>query len=942
MERQVDVRVLGDLELKVAEEPVKLGGPVQRIVLGMLLVNFQKVVSVDNLIGAMWAERPPNTAVATLQAYISRLRKMLGPAAFRLQAVPNGYRLDLERSDLDAERFREAVQEAQDLSTRPAQVVRLLEPALSLWRSAEVLGSLGDQPWAVQFKEELKDQRRLALELLAEAHLKLGHAQSAVAGLDAAVTADPHDETAVRLLMLALYRSGRQAEALAAFDSCRRRLDDDLGLTPSPALRSMQRSILQQDPELDWRAGGRRVPPRLLPPRNRQFSGRERELSTLKELLLSAPLVTLYGLGGSGKSAIALEFAHLRPGLSWWIPAEDTASIAAALVELAARLDIDTAVEEAVMLNELWSLLAEREDWLLIFDNAEDPESVADLIPPSINGRILITSQNPAWSSLGRTLRVDPFALDDATRFVLARSNRREPAAARALAAELDSVALALVQACAYIDQTGMSIAEYHRLFLFRHHQLLGRGAPADHRATVSTTWQLVFDRVRSRSTLAALILEMSAFLSPDGIPLYLFDPLVSSGSSVIFADAVAELLRYSLVDRTDHLLSLHRLVQTVVQDQLSEDERSSHLHAAVDLVVEAAPEEGTVPESWPRWSALAPQVHALLRAAELTGTVPPRLVVLTLTCNRYYRARGSLLSAHELLDTAIEVVKPQPHQRHILAELYAEMGNVLDAEGRLVEAQTELERAVATFSAAPGADSLVAARTWAQLAHVLNCGDSPAESVHYYEQALEVLRARGETTEVIRTLIGFGYARWGLNDFIGGEECFTEALSLLQELDWTLHPFVAEAMSGLGMMLHEQGRLEEAKRLQLEALDVLNLLHGSADHPTKAEIHDKLCYETRRMEDYSGACEHGQQAVAMLTRLFGDRDPRLAMALTNLGLAEATLGDLGSAEATQRRAFDILTATYGPSHRNTLLVSGRLDELLSTGAPVATATSIT
>ncbi|MFP5283245.1 MAG: FxSxx-COOH system tetratricopeptide repeat protein, partial [Actinomycetes bacterium] len=722
-------------------------------------------------------------------------------------------------------------------------------------------------------------------------------------------------------------------EALTAYEACRRSLDSELGLLPSSALRSTHEAVLRQERALDWQPTATTATPRLLPPRNRQFGGRDADLYALDRLLHDEPVVAVFGLAGCGKSALALELAHRRPGLAWWVPAEDTASATTALVELAARLNLDSAAEEAEVLGQLWDALARRDDWLLVFDNAEGAESLRHLLPPTVNGRVVITSQNPAWSGLGATVRVLPFARGSAVRFLLARANRREPEAAAELAGLLGDLPLALEQAGAYIDQTGISVAEYLRLFRSRHDQLLQRGAPPDHRATVAATWQLVFDRVRSRSRLAGQVLELSAFLSPDGIPLTLFDPLVESGVGDLgFVEDVAELLRYSLVDRAGDRLSIHRLVQTVVRGQLPPDVRRERAEAAVDLVARAAPAEPSVPDAWPAWSMLAPQIQALLRSVRTVDPVPTALLRLSVTCARYYRARGSLRSAHTLLDSAIEAAEAAPARTTVLAELYAERGDVLDGQGGLAAAQAELERAVATFHSLPGQDDLAEARTWARLAHILNCADAPGDSVAYYGRALAVLRTRAQPAEVIRALIGFGYAQWGLDDFAAGEACFTEALSLLDELGWDTHPFRAEALGGRGMMLHEQGRLTAARDLQLQALEVLDRLYGATDHATIAETHDKLCYVGGLRGEWAEARAHGELAAAMLARLFGEDDPRLAMALTNLGLAHAALGDVVLAHATQSRALGILSRAYGADHRNTRLVAARLASLSTDG----------
>ena len=209
-----------------------------------------------------------------------------------------------------------------------------------------------------------------------------------------------------------------------------------------------------------------------------------------------------------------------------------------------------------------------------------------EALPPLTSVRVLITSQSPAWAALGPTIRVDPFGPTVAARFLLTRSGRRDPQAATTLADLLGNLPLALEQAGAYIDQTGLSLAEYLRLFHLRRDQLLMRGAPANHRQTVRATWQMVFERVRARSPLAARILETSAFMASDAIPLSWISVIVSGQDDEMeFADAIAELLRYSLVDRGEGNLRVHRLVQAVLRAKLPAEQRVARATDVVTLL---------------------------------------------------------------------------------------------------------------------------------------------------------------------------------------------------------------------------------------------------------------------------------------------------------------------------------------------------------------------
>jgi hypothetical protein len=178
---------------------------------------------------------------------------------------------------------------------------------------------------------------------------------------------------------------------------------------------------------LDWRPASARQLVRILPPRNPLFTGREELMRTVRRHLSTNGVVTIHGLGGVGKTDVALEIAHLHAGPVSWLTAESRTSLFGALTSLGRRLDVQLGSDEADLLSGLWAAMNEREDWLLVFDNAEELELVREALPPLTSVRVLITSQSPAWAALGPTIRVDPFGPTVAARFLLTRSGRRDP-----------------------------------------------------------------------------------------------------------------------------------------------------------------------------------------------------------------------------------------------------------------------------------------------------------------------------------------------------------------------------------------------------------------------------------------------------------------------------------------------------------------------------------
>jgi DNA-binding SARP family transcriptional activator len=239
----VDFRLLGPFEVADDSGPIPLRGDKQRAVLARLLLEPGRVVSTDRLIDALWGEQPPRTAPTSLQNFVSQLRKVLGPDA--VATKPPGYVLHAERDQLDIARFEQLVVEARTKDGPDRRSERLRE-ALSLWRGPP-LADFAFEAWAQPEIMRLEELRLSALEDRIEADLEAGRHAELVGELESLVAEHPLREGLRGQLMLALYRSGRQADALDAFQEARQTLVAELGLEPGPSLQTLHRRIIQQE-----------------------------------------------------------------------------------------------------------------------------------------------------------------------------------------------------------------------------------------------------------------------------------------------------------------------------------------------------------------------------------------------------------------------------------------------------------------------------------------------------------------------------------------------------------------------------------------------------------------------------------------------------------------------------------------------------------------------
>ena len=242
----LEFRILGPLEVADEGEPLQLSGQKQRALLALLLLDVNRVVSTDRIVDALWGEAPPRTAATSLQNFVSQLRKQLGSDV--LVTKPPGYQLRIAPEQLDLERFVRLVEESRD--EPPADRAAKLRRALELWRGRP-LADLGFEAFAQQEIGRLEELRLAALEDRVDAELAVGRHSDLVGELEGFADEHPLRERLRSQLMLALYRSGRQAEALQIYHDTRRVLVDELGIEPSPTLQQLHGAILRQDPGLE-------------------------------------------------------------------------------------------------------------------------------------------------------------------------------------------------------------------------------------------------------------------------------------------------------------------------------------------------------------------------------------------------------------------------------------------------------------------------------------------------------------------------------------------------------------------------------------------------------------------------------------------------------------------------------------------------------------------
>jgi Tetratricopeptide repeat/TIR domain len=445
-----------------------------------------------------------------------------------------------------------------------------------------------------------------------------------------------------------------------------------------------------------------------VPVRNTDFTGRSATLQLLHDRLTvsgaqSVPAQALYGLGGVGKTQVALEYAHRFMSdydLIWWIPSEHREEISLALAGLAPRMGLkvgDNVTEAAeAALGELHRDPAAR--WLLIFDNADDPKDLERYLPAA-PGHIIITSRIQAWSHSAEPLDVDVFTSEESVAHLLLHVPGLDPAEAAKIADALGHLPLAIEQAGAWLEETGMPARVYVEQLATQSVRILSLNQPADYPMPVVATWNLSFAQLKERSPAAVRLLQLCAFLSPGPISMTLLygDQMIASllpydeslDERLMLGRVIRDISRFALirVDQGSNSLQIHRLVQAVIRAQMTEEEQLAARHEVHNILVGARPSRGETddPANWSRYNLIWPH----LGPSQAEECDDPRTRQLLIDWVGYHWGLGEFdagLALAGRLDKLWTRQLGPDHQQTL--RLRFDIANVLRSLGRFAEAR--------------------------------------------------------------------------------------------------------------------------------------------------------------------------------------------------------------------------------------------------------------
>jgi tetratricopeptide (TPR) repeat protein len=683
--------------------------------------------------------------------------------------------------------------------------------------------------------------------------------------------------------------------------------------------------------------------------RNPAFTGREDVLEALaaargQGAAATAITQTIAGLGGVGKTSLAVEYAYRQSSqldVVWWLRAEKPATLLGDFTGLASALELpETAQSDpSLVVRGVHRWLADHDRWLLVFDNANRPEELTPLLPPAGRGQVLVTSRWAAWGEWARPMQLKVMSRKEAVAFVGRRTGTTDEQIAAALAEAMGDLPLALAEAAAYIEQTQLGLYNYLRLVQERAVDLFGLRQPTGAQRRVATVWSLSLERVREEAPGTEALLDLCAFLAPEDIPRDLFSEHAAvlpeelrelAGDLLAYNEALGVLGGYSLVTVTPTSLGLHRLVQAVIRARLDQKE-VRWARVAIELIDAAFPVKSWEVAKWAACQRILPHLLAVTEHAErldIAGDVTSRLLDRAST---YLRGRGQPAEALPLAKRALTVTEQALGPDHpTVGDRHDELGRALSQAGDYQGARQQLERALAIHKSAYGPDDRRVGADHNELGIVLQqLGDLTGARAEL-EQAIEIHEANlgPDHPESASVYSNLGAVLADLGDLDGARTQFERGLEIGQATLGPDHPKMAIRYSNLGSVLCQRGDLEGA-RTQLEgALEISEATLGS-DHPQTATLYSNLGDVLRQQGDLEGARTQLEQALEIGEATVGPNHPTMATRHSNLGLVLRDLGDLAGARTQFERALKITEATVGPDHPNMASTHSNLGTVL-------------
>jgi hypothetical protein len=642
-----------------------------------------------------------------------------------------------------------------------------------------------------------------------------------------------------------------------------------------------------------------------VPARNPGFTGRDGLLAGVRDLLAAgdrAVVQAFQGMGGVGKTQLAIEYAHrFADGydVAWWVNAEQAGLIGDQIAALGMALGcVEAGAGSDAARVAVLGELRERGRWLLVFDNAEDPAAIRPWLPGGA-GHVLITSREHRWTEIAAPVEVDVLARPESVTILRDRVAGLGETDADRLATGLGDLPLAIAQAAGFMAETGMTTGEYLGLLGTRAGQLLAEGEAGSYPRSLAAVAGLIADRLDRDDPAAAQLASLVAFLAPEPVPDDLFtsspgglpgELAARAADPLGWRQTLAHLARQSLGRIDPRGLVMHRLTQAILRDRLTGEQAAATRVCTEAILAAANPSDPVDPVTWPRWAQLMPH----LLAADLAATGRPDLRWMASDACWYLLSRGDTRTAHDL------AADLRQHWRDRLGDDHANtqaavmcLARALRDMGSYAEARELDEDALARSRRVLGDDDPETLRLANSLGvDLLNLGE--------YQEARELSkdtlarRRRVLGDDQYETLTSAGnlaIALRCLGEYQAARELDEDTLARFRRVFGEDHPDTLRSAGNLAGDLASLGEYQAARELDEDTLARRRRVLGD-DHPDTLRSASSLAGDLASLGEYQAARELDEDTLARFRRVLGDDHPETLYSASKLATDLAKSGE--------------------------------------------------
>lgn len=717
----------------------------------------------------------------------------------------------------------------------------------------------------------------------------------------------------------------------------------------------MSLPLVRSAPAAEERRAGDPPPVWNVQPRNPSFTGRGKELDALHQRLTAEgaaavlpEALPLHGLGGVGKSQIAVEYVYQHAAeydAVWWISAERPEQIRQSLAQLGTQLGIETGGEQETTIAAVLGALRSGRPyhrWILVFDNAEDPEAVRRFFPTGGPGKILVTSRNAQWGRIARTVDVDVFTTEESIQLLARRGPDLEQEQAARVAEALGNLPLAIEQAAAWLSETGMPVDEYLQIFEderadldAQRTELLAAGVPMDYPEPVAAAWNMSLGRLAERQPGALQLLQVCSFFAPEPIPRRIFTGARGAElpreltevlrDPVKLGQAIREINRYALIkiNHRDNTIQMHRLVRAVLVGRMSPQERADMRHGAHILLANYDPGD-VAAVNWPRYAELL--VHARFSRALDCDDDWVRGMVSNLI--RYLSASGDHLTCVEYGREVVEAWTERLGETDLQKlGVAATLGHALRTMGSYREASELNDKSLRLLRENVGDDhpnTLAAVGAVSQNAQIR--GDFAASAELEEDRWRRAVRQFGESDPT--TLAAANDYALALR-LVGK---YTEALDIdTQARGAAIGELGYDALltllitTNLSVDVRENGDYLGSRRMQEETLQRVRHVISDRTAPVSLIAARTLAVSRRKAGDHAGALELNEETLRLYRSKFGERNLNVAATVLNLSMDLRQNAELERARTVGAECLKTLRDLLGPRHPYALAAAADL-----------------